>query len=123
MQVNPSGANPTLRLVQSNQAVRNDAPVRATDRPLAVQHNGEDTYSFEAAYRSQLPRIQLTEAFYRLERIREQLVAAKTDLPMRFDDTASVSSANPYAPAYRQIQPGPAQVNEAATLRRIDESA
>ncbi len=124
MQVDPSASAATLRLVQPAQAVRNDAPVQPANRPLRVQRSSEDTYSFEAAYRSQLPRVQLTEAFYCLERIREQLVAAQTDLPMRFEDASTpVATANPYAAAYSKLQPADATANENATIHQIDESA
>lgn len=124
MQVSSTPSEPALRLVQPTQAVQSQPPVSPSTRPLSVQRSNEDTYSFEAAYRSQLPRVRLTEAFYRLQRIREQLVGAQVNQPMRFEDTAPAApAANPYASTYGTLQPTAAQANEAATLRRVDESA
>ncbi len=100
--------------IRSVNAVANTENTQSTS--LRVDRN--DAYSFEAVYRARLPRIKLTDAHRRLERIRNQLVAARTDVPIHFDEVKQAGMASPLTNAYLSFKPGDADVNAAATEQR-----
>ena len=120
------GATP-LRLVQPNPSVRPVDPVQPVDK--AVPSGSSDTLSFEAVYQANLPKITMSDALDRLDRIRTQLVAARTDVPIHFETTApppGLGSSSPLTRAYFSNGPAPADANASATdaeAARLDETA
>ena len=108
-----------LRLVRpvepaATPPVQNTQPVSST-QAISRTPRDNDSISFEQAYRAELPRPALTEAHARLERIRN-LVGAKVNQPMRFEEAVSVTepSNNPYAISYPKISASPAELNARA---------
>jgi len=97
------------RRLEAVRPVSPVAPARAAPRA--------DALDFESVYIAQLPRVPRSEAHLRLEQLRQQLVAARTDVPIHFDDGGAARSANPYAIGYTRSAPLAADVNAAATER------
>jgi hypothetical protein len=102
------GATPSLRLVKPTDATPAVQPVKRSD----PARDG-DAISFEAVYVQNLPRTQITEAHRKLDRIRQQLVAGKTDVPIHFNTPARAS--NPYKPSFLKLSADPGEFNASAT--------
>lgn len=121
MNVGPSPSNHPLRLVRPPQQAEQPAPSQAsrpTERGASTQRGQPaDALNFEAVYQSQLPRIPMTEAQQRIDRIRSELVAGRTDVPIHFQQPARGSN-NPYQATYARLAPNAASTNESATQQR-----
>lgn len=117
MPIDPVAHSGSLRLVGG---VSGTAPVQpaAPTAPVApaspARPEQPDSYSFESVYRANLPKVELTAAQARLEKIRHDLVAGQVAAPIHFEQSPT-RSANPYAGAYAKLTPNPADVNAAAT--------
>lgn len=121
MKVPPIQSGSSLRLVQAVPPIQAKPQVvgQSPNQPISKPPKAEDSYSFEAIYRANLPKTMLTDAHRKLERIRD-LVAGRTDVPVHFESAQPAASANPYTPAYMQFpRPSAAQVNEAATEQQV----
>jgi hypothetical protein len=105
-----------LRLTEVSPAAPKSPPAPKSAPRMA----DGDTVSFEAVYISSLPRVPMTEAHRRLELLRRELVAGRTEVPIHFrgPHIARTSSAwnDPAATALR-FTPNPADVNATATER------
>jgi len=116
MQIEPGqhvGPIRSIRPVQSPQATTGaTAPSKA---------QAADSYSFEAVYQAKLPRVPMTDAHRKLDRIRTQLVAAKTDVPIHFNDVARPASNNPYAGQYPRMIGDAGQINANLTAAHSPE--
>lgn len=127
MTIDPQSGPTPLRLVQPNPSVRPVDPVKPVDRAAPEQPN--DVLNFEAVYQANLPKITMADALDRLDRIRTQLVAARTDVPIHFETTApppALGTASPLTRAYLSHGPAPADANASATeaeAARLDETA
>ncbi len=103
MNIRPIETASVLKLVHPPEA----AKPQATPAPAATQSrrcDDCDSFDLSSVRHSQLPRMPLTEAHHRLDRIRS-LVAARTDVPIHFDgQPVSLPSANPYASPYGQMR-------------------
>jgi hypothetical protein len=112
------GQVPQLRLVQSDQPVQPVQPVQRTSVASPVRRTESDSYDFQAVLRQAQPVTSLEEARRKLEAIREQLVAAKTSVPIHFDPPPAKPVVNNAAlQAYMKIQSAvtPTDRNTAAT--------
>lgn len=118
MNVTGPNTSPALRLVRPADAVQPPAAPRQATPPQAARSTQQaDRLNFEAVYRSRLPRVAMTDAHARLEKLRT-LVAARTDVPIHFDPPPATTPAranpsNPYAQALR-FPVNPADLNERA---------
>ncbi len=121
MPIDPVGHNPMLRLTAAINPVRRTQPTQPahpTQRPQRVQAG--DNYDFAAVYKANLPRLRLTEAHQRLERVRNELVGAKVGMPIHFENSQPrPASANAAIRAYMRVAPSPADSNAAATERAV----
>lgn len=117
MELDPNQLLSSLRLVRPPETVQPTAEPKAAARSSksARQPGGSDTASFEAVYRSQQPKAARAEADQRVDRIRDQLVAAKTDVPIHFQQPRPARSVNPYVAGYLQHAADPATRNISAT--------
>ncbi len=126
MNVSPVHTHPMLRLARP-QSVDPVTPTQRTPaaQPVQPTRSAEgDSFSFSSVYESQLPRMPLTEAHHRLDRIRS-LVGAQTDVPIHFDgQPVRAASANPYAPTYASMRlpADPADFNAAVTEQQVGDS-
>lgn len=112
MQINGSQPADALRLVHPPGGVSSPANVAApAAKPAGA---AENPYRFEAVYAQQLPRVTMTEAHRRVEQIRDQFVAGRTDVPIHFEQPGPAST-NPYANPYMKLAPAPADANMRAT--------
>jgi len=107
MAISPTepGQMPALRLVRPEQAVN---PTRRAD-PAPVQtpvrRTESDSFDFQSVQQAARPVTSLAEARRKLEAIREQLVAARTDRPMNFDQPPVQPKTNsPAIQQYLKIQ-------------------
>jgi hypothetical protein len=117
MAVHPINPTLALRLVSPAHAAR--APQAPAPADRARPAASPDSFSFEAIYRANLPRPALSDAHRRLERIRE-LVAARTDVPIHFQQPAPARAANPVAHAYLRFPaPSNADLNASATEQQV----
>jgi len=91
---------PALRLVQSDQPVRPARPVEPAPVDKPVRRTASDSFDFQSVQQAARPITSLTEARRKLEAIRDQLVAARTDRPMDFDAPPAQPKVN--HPAVRQ---------------------
>jgi len=113
------GAYPPLRLRgvdESGPASRSNAANPADRASPPGRAEPRDGYSFEAVYRLNLPRVPVTDAQLRLERMRD-MVAGRVDVPIHFENPAPQAgrAANPYASAYMKFPTDPATLNERAS--------
>ena len=119
MELDPNQLLSSLRLVRPPETVRPTEQAPSTARPAQPQSterpSESDTASFEAVYRSRQPKADRAEQEHRLGRIRDQLVAAKTDVPIHFEQPRPARSANPYVAGYLQHAADPASRNLSAT--------
>jgi hypothetical protein len=106
-----NGVSP-LRLIQSPVQVNAPPKSDAPQAPPATRDN--DSYSFDAVYTRNLPIQHLTEAHRKLERIRRELVAGRTAVPIHFQD-ALPRPNNPYLPSHLRYGADPSGLNESAT--------
>ncbi|MBI1369603.1 MAG: hypothetical protein GC162_13230 [Planctomycetes bacterium] len=115
MRIEPTQSVTPLRIVQPTE------PVKSVDAPRSVQSSGPAAdMRFEAVYAANLPKVPMTDAQTKLERIRTQLVAAKTDVPIHFDAPASrPRPSNPYAAAYPRLIADPATINANITESKV----
>jgi len=104
----PSTVQPTSE-PSAQPAARPSEPVQPAQSPRE-----SDTASFEAVYRSQQPKAERAEADQRMHRIRDNLVAANTDVPIHFQQPRPARSANPYVAGYLQHAADPASRNASA---------
>jgi hypothetical protein len=109
------GGTEPLRLVG---ALADAAPVQPKPAPAAqpprTTRPDADSYDFDTVYTRNLPIQQLTEAHRKLERIRTELVAGKTAVPIHFQSSLP-RPANPYIPTHLRFGADPAAFNESAT--------
>lgn len=118
----------SLRLVQPPTQVTPVKPVQkvAPAQGGRVGRTAGDPYDFQSVRETQLPRMELTPAHHKLEKLRD-LIAAKTDVPIYFEESAPGSSAsagttsgsNPYARTYLKFPISAADRNAAATDAQI----
>ena len=102
-----------LRLTQPAQAV-DGAP--AAQPVEAVRPQPTDSHSFESIYVNQLPRVQITEAHKKLEQLRKDLVAAKVNVPIHFEQPGQQpQGSNPYSISFVRFAGSPAELNTRAT--------
>lgn len=109
---------------QSTSPLRITSPVKSTAAPPKTSPASADsshTLSFEGVYQNQLPRVPMTDAHRKLDRIRTQLVAGKTDVPIHFNSAPSPGrsgAANPYAAGYPRLISDPGEINTNLTAAR-----
>ena len=82
--------------------------------PPGAGAGSADSYSFETVYLRTLPIVTQTQAHRRLEYIRRELVAGRTEVPIHFEHPAP-KSRNPYLPQHLRFGPEPTGLNESAT--------
>ncbi len=95
-------------------------PAAPAHRPAAADRT--DRLSFEAVYRQQLPKASISEAQRRVERLRD-LVGARTNVPIHFQERRGGASTNPYTPTLMRITPDAAALNAAETELAREQSA
>jgi hypothetical protein len=129
MNVDAAASSSTLRLIQPPASVRtaqSATPVKSADPAAPV--SGGDPYKFESIYQASLPKPAIGHALERLDRIRAQLVAARTSVPIHFDaaQPAAAMRSSALARAYLRAGPSPADAHISATnaaAQRLDETA
>ncbi|MDH3583741.1 MAG: hypothetical protein OER86_05960 [Phycisphaerae bacterium] len=116
-----SGSHP---IASSLRLVHPPAGGPDTVRPVAATGATKPaaTYRFESIYARALPRVPMTEAHQRLERIRQDLVASRTDVPIHFQQQpihAGSAASAAHARAYLRFPADPPAINADATERQI----
>ena len=119
--------------IEAGQSVSSTTPIRPIESTAKVSRRPDqtttseagDSLSFEAVYQSQLPRVPMTEAHRKLDRIRSQLVGGKTEVPIHFAEAApsSTASTNPFAAAYPRLIADPGSLNANLTAAASERSA
>ena len=116
MELDPNQLLSSLRLVRPPETTQPAGASQPAARPSqpAQRSQESDTTSFEAVYRSQQPKADRADAEQRLNSLRDNLVAAKTDVPIHFEQPRPARSANPYVAGYLQHAASPAARNASA---------
>ncbi|QNN22150.1 hypothetical protein HED60_07645 [Planctomycetales bacterium ZRK34] len=119
--------------IEASHSVSSSTPIRPIESTEKVTRQPNqtkaseagDSLSFEAVYQSQLPRVPMTEAHRKLDRIRSQLVGGKTEVPIHFADApaASTGPANPFTAAYPRLIADPGSINANLTAAATERSA
>lgn len=130
MKITPNNSTAHLRLVRPPEPATPPKPIKPAQSQTSDK--GIDTFTPQGLYTSPLdfkPKSpvlskQLLEARQRIEAIRAQLVAAKTNTPIHFDQPAPPSqtsplNANPYAAQYPRLAGSSADANESATQKIV----
>jgi hypothetical protein len=142
MKINPNNSTSHLRLVRppappatpTAPATQQPTPTQPSDKTGDVfipqtLHTNPPLPLEPTGPKSPVLSKQLLEARQRLEAIRAQLVAAKTNRPMNFDDTSSPASTPQISPLnansgvnqYLRLAGTSADANENATQRTANE--
>jgi hypothetical protein len=119
--------------IETGQSVSSSSPIRPIESTAKVSRRptgqakseAGDSLSFEAVYQSQLPRVPMTDAHRKLDRIRSQLVGGKTEVPIHFSEIASPSkvATNPFAATYPRLIADPGALNANLTAAATERSA
>lgn len=114
MMIDPVSNSSYLRLVRPTEEA---GPVQPVARVRKVSSTkSEDVSELSTLQQNALPMVQLSDAQKKLEILRSQLVAGKTDVPIHFEQPTRPTT-NPFAANYLRFSPAPADVNGSATDR------